>query len=241
MTKRHSVGQRAVLLSALLLVGCAMLPSLEPALVQYVVRTDWTGVPLEAGERVFETDLGYVVGVSKFELRTTSIELLPCQPPLALLDPRPTRVFAHSSAYDHDVSVIEPGVLDDLMVEQAQLLGRALTTRSSYCELFSVHGTGRDELVTSIAGWYRAPNSTVEVPFVAEHPLGVTGLAPLAVGTFDDSLLPDEAQVTVTSFPAHAFDGLVLTDLPEIDIAYEATLTLLRTRDIQWTIGPPSD
>jgi len=231
------VKARTAWLGGLLCVGCAMLPTtLEPAQVRYFVRTDWEGAPLESGARIIETDLGYTVAISSFQLRTTSIELVPCEP-LASLDLGPTRALAHGSSYEHDISAIEPGVMDDLMLEEAQALGYSIATRSAYCELFSVHGTGRDEVVVSLVGWYLAPGSDEPVPFAAEHSLGVTDVAPLSLGAFDDALLPDEAEVVITRFPARAFDGLPLDELPEVDLAYEVGLALLRTREIRWAIG----
>lgn len=238
--------KRTAWLGASLFVGCAMLPTFEPAQIHYLVRTDWDGVPLAGGERVFETDLGYTVGLSSLHLRTTSLELVPCEPVAALellelLELRPGRAHAHGGSYDHDISAVEPGLFDDLMIEQVQVRGHTLATRSAYCELFSVHGTGRDETVASVVGWYRAPGAREEVAFVAEHPLGVTDVALLPVGAWDDSLLPDEAEVLVTWFPARAFDGLELVALPPIDLAYELSHALLRTRELTWTIGPPTD
>ncbi len=137
--------------------------------------------------------------------------------------------------------MVEPGSFDDLMVEDDVSHGVSATSGSLYCEVFSVHGTGRDQVVASVVGWYRAPGSIEVVAFAAEHPFGVTDVAPLAGGAFDEALDSDTAEVVLTMFPARAFDGLELDALPSIDLAYELSQRLLRTRESSWTIGPSSE
>ncbi|MFK7989527.1 MAG: hypothetical protein AB8I08_26155 [Sandaracinaceae bacterium] len=233
------MARRTLLLSGALAVGCAMLPvsDLVPAQVHYIVETDWEGVPLVDGERVFETDLGYTVGVSSFQIHTTSIELIPCEDRTAAWDPRPARAFAHGSTYEHDISAVEPSVLDDVMVEQALDRGQSLAVRATYCELFTTHGSGSQEAITSITGWVRIAGAEEATPFVAEHPLGLAELTPLPAGVSNDALLPDEAEIIVTRLPARAFDGLELDSMPSIDLAYEVSRALLETRQVRWSIG----
>lgn len=221
-----------------LLVGCALLPTLEPAEVRYVAATDWEGVPEVNGERVFETDLGYLVGLSAFGFRTTSLELFPCA--FARFDPRPTRARAHGS-YGHDESVVEADAFDDLMREQALARGAAPTSGSLYCELFSIHGTGRDELVTVIAGWYQAPGSEERIPLEAENYFGVSDLVELPLGDWDETLPPGAAEVRITRYPARSFDGLDLEALPPLDLVYEVSLELLRRQEARWTMGPAAN
>ncbi len=259
-------GRRSGWLSAAFVVGCAALPlpELAPNQIEYWVETDWEGAHLEEGVRVFTTDLGYVVGLESFWFRTTSVELVPCEDTLeeeleeeqehgqandaisqglrtVITSLLPGRAYAHGSAYDHDISVSEPEDFDELLSEELHLRGQSIALRARYCELFSVHGTGRDQTVASLRGWYQLPGSDERIPFEAEHPLGVTDVRPLPVGAWNDALLPFASEVIVTRHPARAFDGLELETLPPVDLAYEVSLGLLRSRSLHWSIGPAEE
>lgn len=231
--------RRALWAAFALSVGCAMLPTeLIPTQVSYVLRTQWDGVPLVDHERVWTTELGYTVALASFSWRTTSIELVPCEL-VALLDPRPSVALAHGSAYQHDISAVEPALFEDLIEESATQRGHAITSLSSYCEFFGVHGTGRDETVVSLQGWYQSPGSDERVTLSAEHPFGMSELSALdPLGSWNDTLLPNAAQIEVTRFPARSFEGLRLDELPPIDLAYGVGENLIRSTVVEWSMGP---
>lgn len=226
---------------AFTLIGCLpdppiddAAPELEPVIwtpaagttLRYHSRWDWEDATLgPAGERVFETDLGYRVGVEIGVLATISVMLVPCgEDELAESS---SGLRSHSSISDSS-QLLGPW-LEAFAIGTELELGSSEASGSSYCALHwlaaalttsTAEGLSLDQTSIELIGWYESPSGERR-EFEATVPLAAGGLPDLVV---DVSLAFDEAdtdlQIELVRRPTRALDGELLDDLDDAELAY---------------------
>ncbi|MCB9796626.1 MAG: hypothetical protein H6741_28340 [Alphaproteobacteria bacterium] len=202
-------------------------------MLDYRLVVDWEGSILVDGERWFETDLGYAVGLSEAWVSTTNLELVPC----LTQDSGWASLFIKSAyahvGHTHDASQITPDLLEELVGGEGVDLGLAPGGGGPYCELYQIMGPAtEEELVARIVGWYIPPGGE-RVDFVAESHVGTSALADVGEGAWAE-LDEADAEVAWVRFPARALDGLALETLSELDLAFSFAWALGYGGEVRW-------
>lgn len=188
----------------------------------YRSRWDWADATRgSAGEWVFETDLGYRVGVELGVIATISIMLVPCSDD-ASSDAAGVR--AHSSVTDSS-ELLGPWI-EAFSVAAPLELGSASASGASYCALHWLAAAqtssepALDQASLAVEGWYESPSGERR-SFAASVPLAAGGLPDLEV---DASTLEFDASagyvVTLIRRPTLALDGELLDELDDLELAY---------------------
>jgi hypothetical protein len=241
MTSARAQGgePRRLALAGLLVLGCdAAEPESAPddvALVEvvwtpaagatlaYRSRWDWADATRgTAGEWVFETDLGYRVGVELGVIATISIMLVPCSDDESASTEAGLR--AHSSVTDSS-ELLGPWIEAFSAAEPLEL-GRASASGASYCALHWLAAAqtssepALDQASLAVQGWYESPSGERR-SFAASVPLAAGGLPELEFDAsereFDASA---EHVVTLVRHPTLALDGEPLEELDDLELAY---------------------
>lgn len=199
--------------------------------VSYFLTVDWEESPLEGGERLIVTDLGYTIGLHTWRQSITNIELVPCY-----------LSFRHLG-HAHDVSQVELQWNEDLVdAPPTQRIGSAPGVGLSYCSLYQILGTvtvddAEPEIVAELSGWYQTPDSPYRHPFEATNTVPLALLPDLGGGAWDPALAGDEGHVEMVWRPARAFDGLEIDALSGLDLAFSASQKLGWDVTVPWSIG----
>ncbi len=231
---------RAQPLVALLLSACdPAAPSVAPpeglraSEVEYLLSVDWEGATEIDGVYQFETDLGYIVGVERWTLSSTALELVPCQ-----------ELRGHSGTYTPDVSRVDESFVQELKAGEPVTLGPVSADGGEYCDVYQILGpiAGEDgeERVSTVVGWYIPPGSADRVEFEAINTVPFTVLPPVGDGTWDHSLPADVASVELQRSPARAFDGLEIAELSPLELSFFAASALAQDAEVTWRLGPSS-
>jgi hypothetical protein len=208
---------------------------LDPAVVEgpidlvYALQTDWDDVPLVSGARVWTTALGYELELTRWDLLTTSVELVPCQS-----DEVAAWMWMAHASYTHDASVVEPDLDESLLAGAPVDLGRVQLGGGPYCSLFSVHRKGDTSAVSRLEGRFRRPGQAWTA-LDASHPLVLTSLPDLPAAGAPD--LSSETRVVLTRYPARALDAIDFEALSPLDVAYDASHGLLLASEVTLLFG----
>lgn len=198
-------------------------PPVGTALV-YQSRWDWEDATLgPAGERVFETDLGYRVGIELGVLATISVMLVPCNDE-QLADPS---LRSHSTISDSS-ELIGPWI-EAFSVGSMVEFGSADASGASYCALHwlaaalttsSSEGFELDHTSIELIGWYESPSGERR-EFEATVPLAAGGLPDLAIdGSSTFAEHDADLKVELVRRPTRALDGEELDELDDAELAY---------------------
>lgn len=239
MSCRRAQGEapRSLALAGLLALGCdASEPASAPveaelvevvwtpaaaAPLAYRSRWDWADATRGPdGEWVFETDLGYRVGVELGVIATISIMLVPCSDD----ETADASLRAHSSVTDSS-ELLGPWI-EAFSAGESLELGSASASGASYCALHwlaaaqTSSAPALEQASLAVQGWYESPSGERR-SFVASVPLAAGGLPDLE---FDASALEFDASanyaVTLVRHPTLALDGEALDELDELELAY---------------------
>jgi hypothetical protein len=192
--------------------------------LRYHSRWDWEDATIgPAGEWVFETDLGYRVGIELGVLATISVMLVPCsEEQLAEAGLR-----AHSTVVDSSellgpwIEAFSSGTTIDL--------GSADASGSSYCSLHWLvaalttstdEGLELDHTSIDLIGWYESPSGERR-EFEGKVPLAAGGLPDLVVDP-SQSFSEDDVtlEIELLRRPTRALDGEELAELDDAELAY---------------------
>lgn len=228
----------------LLLVACSNAPLVETgtdsgrqattlalgagASVQYVLSVDWEGASLEDGARVFETDLGYRVGLTRADVATIGVQLDPCE--LSGLRWSPLDLLGRPALADHattaDSSLVSAVLVEDLLDAERVDFGVGGASGLEYCAVHWLTGAttegGMGGQSVRLDGWVQAPDGA-ERPLSGEIWLSAGGLPELVTGETAAGVLSGDdldAAVEIVRFPARALDGEELSVLSDAEIAY---------------------
>ncbi len=211
------------------------IPALAP--ITYELAVDWSGARLEGGARVFETDLGYTVGIERLVVGVGVLELVPC--PVVTEEPSSTalwQLLGPSSAladhgWDADASRATVDAAELLTDDAIGYAGPATSAGATYCDLFwtiaPVEDTAFDSVggraAIAIDGWFVAPGESERQPLTASVALGEGAVVPVS-GPWTDG-----GRVRLTRSPARSFDGLELDALSSSELAFEVIQQLGNT------------
>ncbi len=240
---------RTSLLAAALLTACGPAPAppsptgaaaplklAEGSLVAYMLAWSWEGARREGDAWLFETDLGYTVGLTAAHVGLGRIEMVPCEPaPSTLADAVSSLLIstAHAAhARVGDGSAVASPIVESLLDPEARLYGRGFAGPHAYCgvhllavplEAAADDGFTLERQSLVLTGFWSAPGSDQRHELDASINLQDGSLRPLlGWTTWPTALKPGRAPVAVviTRHPARAFDGLELSKLSNIDLAF---------------------
>lgn len=237
--------RRSLLLLALL-GGCddaATDPTADPApLVMardteltYVLAWSWEGARREGDAWVFETDLGYTVGISSAHVATGTIALVPC------VDDSVTTTRAHGGTPDASTAA---GPLAESLLSAAPLrFGAAKASGADYCELHLLSVPSEDlpaddgfvlaRQSLALTGFWSAPGSEERHALAASVNLSDGRVLPLSGAVqWPDAAPEGEVALVVTRRPARGFDGLALEELSAVELAFEALGGILQSAEV---------
>ncbi len=196
--------------------------------LSYRSRWDWEAATLgPAGERVFETDLGYRVGIELGVLATVSIMLVPCPSEAEQAD---TGLRSHTTVTDSS-QLLGPWI--EAFSTGVELeLGSADASGLAYCGLHwlaavlttsTAEGLELDQTSIEIVGWFETPNGDRR-EFDATVPLAAGGLPELQIASSTSLVLTGEDElelrVELVRRPTRALDGELLDELDDLELAY---------------------
>jgi hypothetical protein len=204
----------------------------------------WAGARREGDAFVFETDLGYTVGITAAHTAIGRIEMVPCEPaPTSMADAISSLLIATAHAAHArvgDLSAVASPVVESLLDPEARLYGRGFAGPHAYCgvHLLAVpldaeadDGSALARQSLAFTGFWSAPNSDERHPLDASINLQDGSLRPLLGWTaWPAALEPGRAPVAVviTGHPTRAFDGLDLARLSDLDLGFAVLGNLMQ-------------
>ena len=216
----------------------------EGSLVAYMLAWSWEGARREGDAWLFETDLGYTVGITSAHAGLGRVEMVPCEPaPTSLVGAVSSLLIstAHAAhARVGDGSAVASPVVESLLDPEARLFGRGFAGPHAYCgvHLLAVpldaaadDGFALERQSLALTGFWSAPGSDERHGLDASINLQDGSLRPLlGWTTWPSELQPGRAPVAVviTRHPARAFDGLDLARLSDIDLGFAVLGNLLQ-------------
>ena len=248
---------RPLLLAAALLSACGPAPAppkptgaaaplklAEGSLVAYMLAWSWEGARREGDAWLFETDLGYTVGITSAHVGMGRIELVPCEPaPSTLTDAISSLLIATAHAAHArigDGSAVTSPTIESFLDPAARLFGRGFAGPHAYCgvHLLAVplraaadDGFTLERQSLVLTGFWSAPGSDARHLLDASINLQDGSLRPLLGWTaWPAALEPGRAPVAVviTGHPARAFDGLDLARLSDLDLGFAVLGNLMQ-------------
>ncbi|MFV8754154.1 hypothetical protein ACNOYE_26725 [Nannocystaceae bacterium ST9] len=191
--------------------------------LRYQSRWDWQDATIgSAGERVFETDLGYRVGVELGVLATVSVMLVPCSEGDA-----DTALRSHTTITDSS-ELLGPWI-EAFSIGGELELGSAPASGASYCGLHWLsaaltattdEGLALDQTSIEVIGWFETPAGERR-EFDATVPLAAGGLPELKIdGALEFAEHDDALTITLVRRPSRALDGELLDELDDLELAY---------------------
>lgn len=229
----------------LLLAACSVAPLVETgadsgqqatrlaleagASVQYVLSVDWVGSSLEDGARVFQTDLGYRVGLTRAYVATIGVQLDPCE--LSGLRWSPLDLLGRPALADHattaDSSLVSAVLVEDLLDAERVEFGIGGASGLEYCAVHWLTGAttegGMGGQSVRLDGWVQAAGEAEARILEGEIWLSAGGLPDLVAGEATAGVSSGEgldAEVEIVRLPARALDGEELSLLSDAEIAF---------------------
>ncbi|MFT7583126.1 MAG: hypothetical protein ACI9MR_004812 [Myxococcota bacterium] len=221
--------------------------------LSYVLAWDWRGAQRDEStqEWVFETDLGYVVGLQSGHLASASVELIPCLQATARRAPTGLSLTATARAA-HTVAVdVSHSSVDRIesFEDASTMAGTAVTGGAAYCKAHylvapspaATHpdGTQLGGYTLRASGWYLppdAPGDATPTPFDLALTLPSGAIRTMTQRSEAPSLDAD-AEVTVTRTVPRAFDGVLFEELEDIELAYEFLNGIARSTTVTFALA----
>ena len=241
------------------------LETVNGARLAYLLSWDWEGAtPDDDGVMVFETDLGYTVGLEAGYVGSGQLELVPCAGGTWVAPPEPEPWWRpvldwlgpRKAWADHpvvtDVSRVQADLVESVYDEGSREYGVAEVEGSTYCDLHylitpmeatSDDGFQMQRWSAYVRGWYIAPGAAERAPFEATINIrggAIPTLTPseaLPDTWLDASGMPLGARVLLTRFPARSFHGIALDEVADVDLAYEFLLNIGRTSRAEFQLN----
>lgn len=242
-------------LAALAGVGeAAPLAVARDTAITYVLAWSWDGARREGDAWVFETDLGYTVGIVAAHSATSQIALVPCvDAEAAGEESAPGGVAARAidlvvgtahAAHGGtpDASTAAEPIVESWLDGARRVFGGARAGGAAYCELHVVSapiaGAAADGTVLAgealvLSGFWSAPGEGERHGLRVSINLSDGRVRPL--GRWVDwpaEATAGELAVVIERRPARAFDGLVLEELGDVELAYEVLGGVLQSAEV---------
>lgn len=197
--------------------------------VQYVLSVDWEGASHQDGARVFETDLGYRVGLTRADVATIGVQLDPCE--ISGLRWSPLDLLGRPALADHattaDSSLVSAVLVEDLLDAERVDFGVGDASGLEYCAVHWLTGAtteaGMGGQSVRLDGWIHAPDEAEARALDGKIWLSAGGLPDLVAGEAAAGVSSGEdldAEVEIARLPARALDGEELSVLSDAEIAY---------------------
>lgn len=221
--------------------------------ITYVLAWSWEGARREGDAWVFESDLGYTIGITSAHSAISQVALVPCAGADAARDDGGvgglaawaadlvvgTAHAAHGGTPDASTAA-EPIV--ESWGDAARVFGAATAGGGDYCELHVVSapiaGAAADGTLFAgetliMTGFWAAPGEGERHGLQVRVNLSDGRVRPLA-RTIE---WPREAAgaglaVVIERRPARAFDGLALGELSDVELAYEVLGGVLQSSEV---------
>lgn len=230
---------------------------LEPArdaAIVYVLAWSWDGARREGDAWVFETDLGYTVGITAAHSALSQVALVPCAEEAAGAEGDAigeiaawagnmvlgTAHAAHGGTPDASTAA-EP-LAESWLDQTRRVFGAAEASGGAYCELHAVSapfaGTAADGEVFAgetlkLSGFWSAPGDGERHGLEVRVNLSDGRVRPLArVAPWPQESSEGEVALVIERRPARAFDGLALEQLSDLELAYEVLGGVLQSAEV---------
>lgn len=234
--------RRTIWIFAATLAGCDVdAPSATPLVmardtaIEYVLAWSWEGARREGDAWVFETDLGYTVGITAAHLTIGTLALVPCEDE--------DEVAARSHGGGVDASTALGPAVESWLEAEPRRFGAAEASGADYCELhaLSVPSEGiaaPDGVVLTrrnleIAGFWSAPGEPTRRPLGLSANLSDGASAPIeGLAEWPAAASSGEVALVVTRRPARAFDGIELDGVDPIDLGFAVLAGILSGAEV---------
>lgn len=225
------------------------------AALTYVLAWSWDGARREGDAWVFETDLGYTVGITAAHSAISQIELVPCATTAAEASDGAVAWLgdlvvgtAHAGhGGTPDASAAAAPIVESWLAAAPVVFGAAKASGAAYCEAHQlsapIEAVASDGFAFSgetlvVSGFWSAPGEVerhgleigVNLSNGRTRPLGARVDWPADVG--------GDAAIVITRKPARAFDGLVFEELADIDLAFAALGGLMHAAEVTVALRP---
>jgi hypothetical protein len=236
--------------------SAAPLELTRDAAITYVLAWSWEGARREGDAWVFETDLGYTVGISAAHSATSQLELVPCSTAsqasgggaIAWLSDLVVGTAHAAHGGTPDASAAAFPIVESWLTERPLVFGAAKASGAAYCEAHQlsapIEAAAPDGFAFAgeslvVSGFWSAPGEAERHGLEVSVNLSDGRVRPLAaVIDWPAEAIEGEAAIVITRRPARAFDGLKIDEMAEIDLAFEALGGLLHSADVAVAVRP---
>jgi hypothetical protein len=228
----------------------APLQAARDTAITYVLAWSWEGARREGGAWVFESDLGYTIGITAAHSAISQVALVPCEGADAAREAGGPAAWAvdlvvgtahaaHGGTPDASTAA-EPIV--EWWGEEARVFGAAKAGGGDYCELHVVSapiagaaadGTAFAGETLVLTGFWSAPGEGERHGLKVSVNLSDGRVRPLArMVEWPREAAGEGLAVVIERRPARAFDGLALERLSDVELAYEALGGVLQSAEV---------
>lgn len=236
--------------------SAAPLELTRDAVITYVLAWSWEGARREGDAWVFETDLGYTVGISAAHSATSQLELVPCSTAsqasgggaIAWLSDLVVGTAHAAHGGTPDASAAAFPIVESWLTERPLVFGAAKASGAAYCEAHQlsapIEAAAPDGFAFAgeslvVSGFWSAPGEAERHGLEVSVNLSDGRVRPLAaVIDWPAEAIEGEAAIVITRRPARAFDGLKIDEMADIDLAFEALGGLLHSADVAVAVRP---
>lgn len=230
--------------------SAAPLELTRDAVITYVLAWSWEGARREGDAWVFETDLGYTVGISAAHSATSQLELVPCSTAsqasgggaIAWLSDLVVGTAHAAHGGTPDASAAAFPIVESWLTERPRVFGAAKASGAAYCEAHQlsapIEAAAPDGFALAgeslvVSGFWSAPGEVERHGLEIRINLSDGRVRPLdAVIDWPAEAIEGEAAIVITRRPARAFDGLKIDEMADIDLAFEALGGLLHSAEV---------
>lgn len=210
--------------------GATPLVMARDTAIEYVLAWSWEGARREGDAWVFETDLGYTVGISAAHLTLGTLALVPCEDE--------DEVVARAHGGGVDASTALGPMVESWLEQEPRRFGAAEASGADYCELYALsvpsEGLAAPDGVVlrrrnlEITGFWSAPGEATRRPLELSANLSDGASASIAgLVAWPAAASSGEVALVVTRFPARAFDGIELAAVDPVDLGFAALAGIL--------------
>ncbi len=224
------------------------------ATLTYVLAWSWEGARREGDAWVFETDLGYTVGITAAHSATSQLELVPCSTEaqagggaVAWLSDLAIGTAHAAHGGTPDASAAAFPIVESWLADAPVVFGAALASGASYCDAHQlsapIEASAADGFVFAgetlvVSGFWSAPGAAERHGLEISVNLSDGRTRPLGARIDWPEGVEGDAAIVITRRPARAFDGLVFEDMADIDLAFAALGGLMIAAEVEVAVRP---
>lgn len=235
--------------------SAAPLELARDAALTYVLAWSWEGARREGDAWVFETDLGYTVGITAAHSAISQLELVPCSSAaqagggaIAWLSDLVVGTAHAAHGGTPDASAAASPIVESWLTAQPIVFGAAKASGAAYCEVHQlsapIEAAAADGFALAgetlvVSGFWSAPGAAERHGLELRVNLSDGRTRPLDAWVDWPAVATEgEAAIVITRRPARAFDGLQLDALADIDLAFEALGGLMHSAEVEVAVRP---